>query len=210
MLDALKVWWRSILHLNHRGYIYVWGNLLWVVLSLPIVTMPAAWAGLVKMSHAAHHSPTADIHVMWGGFKENIRRGLLLFMLNVAVIGINIANLSAYRDDIGVFVVALRVVWVGALVMWATVQLFMFPLFYEMEKPSLWGAMRNALVMIVLNPFFTVVLWIGIVPIVLLSTAFPAAWLLLTAGLLAVLANNAVFDRLRVVGYKKPLPQDED
>jgi uncharacterized membrane protein YesL len=199
---GVKAFWRGIVHFNQRGYAYIWANVIWVVLSLPIVTAPAAWAGLVRMTHNAQRHPSTDLRDVWDGFKVHFRQGIVMGMLNLLIVGINVWNLLAYSQAEGVTAIALRVVWVAILFVWFTVQLYMWPLFYEMEQPTLFGAMRNAAVMLVLNPLFTLGLWLGIVVLVVLSTFFPVAWFLLTVGMLAAIANTAVLDRLRAGGYK--------
>jgi uncharacterized membrane protein YesL len=198
---GLKAWWRGIAHFNQRGYAYIWANVIWFVLSLPLITAPAAWAGLVKMTHRAQSSPTTDLRDVWEGFKENLVRGIIMAALNALVIGINVWNLLAYRYDDGATVIALRVVWLTVLFVWLTVQVYMWPLFYEMEHPTLFGAMRNAFVMLLLNPIFTIGLWVGLVILIAFSMVFPVAWMLLTVGMLAAIANTAVLDRLRTVRY---------
>lgn len=209
MFAGLKAWWRGLAHLNHRGYIYIWANVLWFILSLPLVTAPAAWAGLVKMSGLAYQYPSTDIHDFWQGFKENLKTGLVMALLNLVVVGINFSNLAAYASSEGVGAVSLRVLWISVLWLWFATQFYMWPLLFEMKQPTLLGAMRNAVVMVVLNPFFTLGLWIGIILLVMLSTAFGAAWLLLTGSALAAIANSAVTDRLQTAGYKnRNLPEN--
>ncbi len=196
MITGLLTCWRGLRHLNHRGYIYIWGNLFWFLLSLPIVTAPAAWAGLIKMSHTAYTERHADLNDFWDGFKENLRRGLAMAVLNIIIIGINISNLVAYQNQPGFLFLALRWMWIAALLIWITLQFYMWPLFYQMKEPTLRGAARNALVMMFLNPGFTLGLWIGIALIIIFSTVLVGAWLLLTGSLLAATATGAVFDRL--------------
>lgn len=200
-MDAFKVWWRALRHLNHRGYIYIWGNLWCVLLSLPLITAPAAWAGLVKMTRRAYATPAADLNDFWAGFRENLRRGAVVGVLNVAIVGINLVNLFAYSGQRGLVSDLMRVVWVLALVVWFSIQLYMWPIFYEMKDPALLGAMRNAAVMIYLNPIFTLLLWIVALPIMALSTYVIALWILLTVSLLAIVAVGAVFDRLQHAGH---------
>jgi uncharacterized membrane protein YesL len=194
-LQTLKRAWQ---HLNHRGYIYVWGNLLAVVCSIPIVTAPAAWAGLVKMSYNAHFSPTSDINDFWSGFKENLGRSLVMTALNLLIIVVNLTNLYAYQmqNDLGTNL--MRVVWVGALFIWFTVQFYMWPIFYHMQTPTLLGAMRNALVMLYLNPFFTLIVWLGVVVVVGLSIVLIPAWVLITISTLVCFATGAALDRMGV------------
>jgi hypothetical protein len=52
-----------------------------------------------------------------------------------------------------------------------------------------------------LNPIFTIGLWVGLVILIAFSMVFPVAWMLLTVGMLAAIANTAVLDRLRAVRY---------
>ena len=56
--------------------------------------------------------------------------------------------------------------------------------------------MRNALVMVLRNPLFTLALLIVIALLAALSTLLVAAWLLLTWGAISAIANAAVLDRL--------------
>jgi hypothetical protein len=56
--------------------------------------------------------------------------------------------------------------------------------------------MRNALVMVLRNPFYTLVLLLVILLLAVISTVLVAAWLLLTWGAIAAIANTAVQDRL--------------
>lgn len=197
---GLKAFWQGIVQFNQRGWVYIWANVICVALALPIITAPAAWAGLMTMAYRAQQHPSMDLRDVWDGFKAQFGRGLVLAALNLVIVGINAWNLFAYRGEVGTTAIALRVVWVGVLVVWFTVQLYLWPLFYAMEKPSLIGALRNALVMICLNPLFTLGLWIGIGVLLAFSTIFPVAWFLLTIGMLAAIGNAAVLNRLRAVG----------
>jgi uncharacterized membrane protein YesL len=204
-MAAFRMGWRTLRHLNHRGYIYIWANILWLLLSLPLVTAPAAWAGLVKMSRKAQTGPTADLNDFWEGFRENLKRGLVVFILNVVIIGLNVFNLLSYSNQPGGFALGLRAVWFMTLFFWVMLQFYLWPLFYEMSEPNLRGAARNAALMIAFNPGFTLVLAGFISLVVVVSSVFPPLWILLTGGILAALASGAVLDRLVAVGVRKPL-----
>jgi uncharacterized membrane protein YesL len=202
MRNAANVWWRTLLYIHRSGYLTVWGTLCWAVASLPILTAPAAWAGLVKMMHAAQTQPTSDLNVFWQGFRENLGRGLLLTLLNLVIISINVSNLIAYSDEPGVLMGLLRAIWLLALIYWFSIQLYLWPLFYEMREPSLWGALRNAALMVALNPVFTIGLWMGILLVAAISTILVALWVLVTGGVFATLASVAVLNRLQVQGLR--------
>lgn len=201
MIAGFRACWSGLRHLNHQGYIYIWANLAWILLSLPLVTAPAAWAGLVRLSYHAQSSPSAEFEQFWLGFREHLKRGVALALINAVVIIVNVTNLLAYRNAAGLQADFVRLVWILALVVWGTLQFYAFPLYYAMEKPSLMGAFRNAAVMILLNPLFTLAVLIVTILLIAISTILPAAWLLLTGGALASIASGAVHDRLRAAGF---------
>ncbi|MBC7814677.1 MAG: DUF624 domain-containing protein [Burkholderiales bacterium] len=206
MFAGLRAWWRGLRHLQPRGYTYIWANVLWFLLSLPVVTAPAAWAGLVRLSRAAYLQPQASLDDFWAGFRENLGRGAVLAAANIVIFGLTWANLSAYRAGSGTPFDVARIVWTLALLLWVTVQLYLWPIFYAMETPSMRGALRNAIVMLVLNPLFSLGLMLGVGVIVVFSVIFFAAWPLLTGGALASVATAAVFDRLEAAGFRKNQP----
>jgi len=207
MLAGVRAAGRGLRHFNHRGYIYIWANVLWVVLSLPIITAPAAWAALVKMSFLAQTTPSADVSDMWEAFRAYWRQGVLLGVANIVVVGMTAYNLAFYAADEGGGFTLLRGLWVVILAAWLVVQLYLWPLFFAMKQPALGGAMRNAAVMVLLNPGFTLGLWLVVALLVAVSSAFFVPWLLLTGGALACVATAAVLDRLESAGIReRPLP----
>jgi uncharacterized membrane protein YesL len=203
LLAGFRAAWRGLRHFNHRGYIYIWGNLIWVVLSLPIITAPLAWAGLVKMSFLAQTTPSANLSDLWDAFRTYWRQGVVMGIANIAIIGLNVYNLAAYWNEDGQLFILLRYVWVVVLVGWVVLQLYLWPLFFAMKKPALGGALRNALVMVMLNPGFTLGVWLVVLLIVVVSIALAIPWLLLTVGALASLSTAAVLDRLEAAGIRE-------
>ncbi len=209
MLAAFNLCRRTVSHLNHRGYIYVWANILWFLLTLPIITAPAAWAGLVNLSRQAYLNRTATLDDFWVGFRMNLWRGALMAVINIVVIGLNLFNLGAYSNATDFTTLTLRSVWWLTLVIWIVVQLYMWPLFYELKQPTLLGALRNAFVMALLNPMFTIVLTLVVALLAAVSTFLFPAWVVLTGSALAALSTGAVLDRLIAAGLREQFPQPE-
>lgn len=203
MIAGFRAGWRAIRQMNHQSHLYVWGNLLWVVLSLPVVTAPAAWMALVRLSYMQHRHPGVTMDEFWDAFKQNWRRSIVLALVNAAIIGVNAGNLIAYWDAPGVFAAVLRSVWLLLLLGWFALQLFAYPLFFAMEKPTLVGAFRNAAVMIVSNPLYTVAVTLVGVVMIAFGVLLPPAMLLLVGGAVAALSNSAVQDRLWAAGLQQ-------
>jgi uncharacterized membrane protein YesL len=201
---------RGFRHFWRRGYLYVWANLFWASLTLLVVSAPAGWAGLVRLSYVAHRDPLVSLDDFWQGVRESWRKTFVLALINIVLVITTLSNLLAYAGESGLGFVILRMVWILSLVAWFGLQLFVWVFYFAMEQPTLIGAFRNAGVMIVSNPLFTLGVLLVIVVIGAMSSILPAAWFLLTGGIFAAIANSAVQDRLRTAGIdKSPLLPDE-
>ena len=198
--------WQSLKHFNSRGFLYIWANLAFVAVSLPLVTMPLAWAALVRLSHLAQTTPRVDMNDFWQACRENFWRGLGLGLVTALILLINLSNLYTYRYETGFFIWMMRGVWLGTLFIWFSLQVYLWPLYYEMEKPQLSVAFRNAFIMLFRNLFFTLGLWFIIAIVSVLSSIFPVAWLLLTMSFFACLSASATLNRLHIAGFR-PSPE---
>jgi uncharacterized membrane protein YesL len=211
-MATLRVVWQSIKYLNARGYIYIWANLYWIVLSLPIVTAPAAWAALNVLTHRAQTRPSVSMDDFMEGFRTHFKRSLLNGLLTLCIVIINVSNLLAYSEQSGIFLVFMRWLWLFSLLLWFSMQLYLWAIIEEMKEPSLWGGLRNAFIMTIRNLFFTMGLWLVIVPLLIVSVIFFPILILLTGSLIAILAVNATLYHLRASGYYNPehfIPVDE-
>lgn len=197
MWDGLRAAWRGLSNFRLAGYSYIWTNLAFVALCLPVITAPAAYSALMRVGHLAHTSPPdADLAAFWETFRANLRRALPWGLGNALFAVINFNNLIAYAPFSSPLVLALETLWIVAAVVWLGMLLYTWPIYYEMQQPTVRGAMRNALVMVLQNPLFTLALLVVIALLAAISTLLVAAWLLLTWGAISAIANAAVLDRL--------------
>ena len=199
MLAALRVVRRAVGQFEHYGWLYVIANLMSVALSLPLVTAVAAYAALSHLSHTAQTTQTATYSDYWAGFRTHLWRGIGIAAINVVILGILWSNFSNYGAQTGLLFVALRTIWLIILIVWLGIQVYLWPILEEMEQPNLRGATRNAAVMMLQNPIFTVSLLAILAIIALISAALVIQWLLVTSSMLACIANGAVIDRLEIV-----------
>lgn len=197
MRDGMRVQYKALRAVWVQGYTYIWANLAFVVLSLPLVTAPAAFRALMQVVHTAHTDPSeADLSLFWVVFRAELLRTLPWGLAHAAFGLVNFGNLLAYADAPGPLYALLRTLWLTAGLVWLAVMLFTWPIYFEMESPTLMAATRNAVLMVALNPLFTLSILSGVILLSVLSTVLVASWLLLTWGCIAAIANAAVLNRL--------------
>jgi uncharacterized membrane protein YesL len=200
VFDGLRAIWRGLRNVQLAGYSYIWANVAFVALSLPIFTFPAALSALFRVSHVAHTEPSsADLSLFWDTFRTNLVKAMPWGLLNLLFAVVNFANLQSYANASEPIIVALRATWILAGFIWLAMILYTWPIYYEMRSPTIAGATRNALIMVFQNPVFTLVMLSAVLMLSFMSTILMAAWLLLTFGAIASLANAAVLDRLSII-----------
>lgn len=199
MLAAFRVIFRALNDVRLQGYPYIWANFAFMVCSLPIITLPAAYSALMRVAHTAQTQPwEADLALFWETFKANLGRAALWGLAHAAFAIINLSNLTIYAGRTEFIWRLLTLGWWGATFVWIGVLLYTWTIYYELEQPNLWLATRNAGVMVILNPLFTLTLITFIILLSAVSTVFIAAWLLLTWGVIAAVSSTAVHNRLAI------------
>ncbi|MDQ4076044.1 MAG: DUF624 domain-containing protein [Chloroflexota bacterium] len=166
MRAALEGWWREI-------FILTGLNLLWTVAFFSIVMMPPATAA---MFYTARRVLQRDPFVGWGTFAQPIRRhwraawgwGLLFFL----IAGVAGANLWLYRDALGTLWTLLRWLWATILVVWLTLNLFFWPLWFAeaAEYRTVRTTFRNSVAFLSANPFAALFATIAILLFATVST----------------------------------------
>ncbi len=207
MIDGLRVTARALSNLRYNGYAYVWANLAFVALCLPVVTAPAAWSALCHVAHLAYTEPSeADLSAFWRTFRQNLWRALPWGAGVVAFGAINTSNLIAYADTDGPLALALMTAWFLAGLLWLGAALLTWPIYYEMAEPSVWGATRNAIIMVLRHPLTMLTLFVVLALVAAISIVLIAAWLLLTWSVFAAIANAAALDRLAFYYTRRAQP----
>lgn len=188
--------WRGISVFERYPGVFVIANIMAGLISLPIITAPIAWAGLSRLAHAAHQEPTCHLDDFWSGCRVYWLHGLLVGVFTAGLMFMLYANYSTYVLQSGVLFVLLRAVWFTAAVMWLSTLLYLFPLLERMEHPNLVVGLRNALIMTLKNPFFSLGVMIGVALLCALSSLLIMPWALITFALIASIATAAVENRL--------------
>jgi uncharacterized protein DUF624 len=182
-------------------------NLVWFVVSLPIVTAIPATGGLFYATNKLAHGHRADWHTLIEGFRLYFWQSWVVGLANVAVIAVFSTNFLLY--SFGNLVWARGLVIVLAL-LWLALQIYLFPLLIEQEDPHLRLALRNSLVIILKRPLFTLGMTLGIAALILGTTyMIQPAWIFITASACALFANQATIGSIAKIKGKDAAPSEQ-
>jgi uncharacterized membrane protein YesL len=183
-------------------------NVLWFVVSIPVVTAFPAAAGLLYVTNKMAHGQ----RVVWQDFFRGMRRyfwqSWLWGALNLVMAAALFSNNVYYAANPSVVSGVARAVVFALGIVWISVQLYMFPLLMEQERPWIGLALRNSIVIVLKRPFFSLRIALLIILVALFTTAFIwPLWIVLSAAYCARTANNATVLSIAKIGGRKPVPE---
>lgn len=162
---------------------FILSNIVWFIVSIPLVTMPAATVGLFAYLSARARGRQPDFfRTYFGAVRQHWRKATILGVIDVVIGGLVILNLSIFprmdmTADLFAFVARSMTIFVAAAAL--MLNLYVWSLMVLLEDASLKKLVENAAAL-----FFTHPLWsLG----VLIASALPTLIsLLLPQGIFAL------------------------
>jgi uncharacterized membrane protein YesL len=185
-------------------------NLVWFIISLPVVTAIPATGGLFYATNKLAHGHSADWRTLIEGFRLYFWQSWVIGLISVVLVVVFATNFLFYSfADAGLAVWIRGMVIVLAL-LWLAIQIYLFPLLMEQEHPHLRLALRNSLVIILKRPLFTLGVTLGIAFLIVGTTlVIQPAWIFITASACAFLANQATLYAIAKITGKSTAPSEQ-
>jgi uncharacterized membrane protein YesL len=194
--EAMKDFWEELLLLALM-------NVVTMLLAIPVVTFPPALAGLWSTANLVAKGKGIHWSDYFGGFRRYFWKAWGLALLNILVAIIVLTNLRFYAQDVVPLDISptvslwIRSFFVATAALWLITQIYTMALLLEQEDQRLRLALRNAVVLFIANPGFTIVLALLLLILTAISTLIPVLWAMVTWGFFAVLCNKAVLHLLQ-------------
>lgn len=165
-------------------------NILWLLLCLPIITIPPAFAGLYYSTSKLAQKEPSSRKTFFEGFKKYFRSSYYWFFSNLIVVGLLLFNIDVgiQNPDLLWMQFFSGASWV-ILFAWILIQIYTFPLLIQQDDPRLFLALRNSAVLWFKHIIFNIILSMVIVIVFVISLYLYPLWFVITASLIAYLAN---------------------
>ena len=202
MKNVFSVFWKAIQDWWYDLFLLMFMNIVTMLLFIPIITFPPALAGLWNVGNLLAHGKAATWADYFEGFRRYFWKAWRLALLNILIIVIVYTNIRFYTPGIAPFEISdnlstwIRGLFVAVALLWLLLQMYLMALLLEQEDQRWRMALRNAAVLFIANPGFTIVLALLLLIVAALSTLFTLPWFLFTLALFAVVCNKAVLHLL--------------
>ena len=144
----------------------------------------------------------------WGMFGTGLQRywakSLAVGVINLLVLLLLIMNLQFYAFVLeGAWTNFALSLWLVVGLYWGLVQIFWFPMILELENEKVLLGLRNAVVMVIISPGFSILLGLILLVLTALCIVLSVPAVLVMASFLLLVANHATRSRL-ALAQKKP------
>lgn len=193
MRQTLSVIFSSLKDFYEELFLFVIINLLCVLLSIPLVTLAPALAGVYYVTnHLAHGRYRTEWRDFFVGFRRYFAKSWQVLLADLFLLLLIVSNISFYTSMPNQILRLVSILWWYLLAFWLGLQIYLFPLLMEQEDKRLLLIFRNAIVLTLRHPFFTIAFLLVILLLLVISLALVAPIVVLLISLVAFLSNRAL------------------
>lgn len=207
MVSPGQALWDTLLDAYDSALEVLKANLLWFLLSLPVVSIPAAAVGAYYSSYKMAQRTTVNIGTFFEGIRLYVWAGYRFFLLNLIVIVILAVNFSFYGRIQEQWATWVQGIIVGLLIIWLALNIYTFPLYLAQTEKKLRVALRNSMVFYLRQPAMCLSLIAFLFLLAAISTLLSPAWLLCSVILCLMLCCRFTLLMLENLGF---LPAEDE
>ena len=193
MKRTLSVILSSLKDFYDELFLFVVVNLLCVLLSIPLVTLAPALAGVYyvtnQLAHGRYRTEWRDFFV---GFRRYFVKSWQLLLADLFLLLLIVSNIIFYTSMPNEIVRLVSILWWYLLAFWLGLQIYLFPLLMEQEDERLLLVFRNAIVLTLRHPFFTIAFLLVILLLLVISLVLTVPTVVLLISLIPFLSNRAL------------------
>lgn len=173
-------------------------NIVWLVSCILILPGPPVTMALFYYANQTVRGEAIDVTDFFKVIPRFLKTGWRWGLVNLVVVGVLVGDIyltnSENLSTAGLF---FRGIYFTLLAFWGLAQIFALPFLLEQEKPSVFQALRNSLVMIGRNPIFSFCLLILLLLTLLLGIVAFMLSVALGGMFVALVGNRAVLTQIQ-------------
>ncbi len=191
MGSALRVFGRSFRDWWDDMFLMVGVNLMWGLLAIPIITLFPATMGAYYLTSAKAQGRRIEFDLFWQGFRQYFGKSWALGAINTVITVLLVVNILFYIQQPN-WLFYLTIIWLYLLILWIGILIYVFPLALEQDNKSVRLIYRNAVLLAMGRPVFTLVIAILSVLLLAASIVLSPLLLLVYIPLSALVGNHAL------------------
>ena len=164
-------------------------NLIWLVMTVLVVTAFPAAGGLYYATNRIAHGKSAGIGTFFDGFKQYFWISWKWGLLNLLAYFLLVTNIWFYGQFEGTGFFILQSLFFSLTIIYTCTAFYIFPFLLEQESPVLKVALRNSFLVFLRFLGRSFLFFLLLVALAVISVFIPPFWFLITVSLMAYIAN---------------------
>lgn len=201
---SLRVIGRSIVDWWDGWLDMVLVTVVWFLAQLTIILGPPATFGAYYVVYNMMNGEALGVRGLIEGAKLYFGKSLLWGLLNLVAFATIWINLQFYGSIEAAWGFYVQVFILMVTILWISTNFYALPYFMEQDVKKLRIALRNGLFTTLAAPFFTFVLLLMALLVLVLSVGFVIPIFLGLPGLIPMLGFRGLYDRLVAFGIRQP------
>ncbi|MCS7220565.1 MAG: DUF624 domain-containing protein [Anaerolineae bacterium] len=190
-MRVLRVIGLSIRDFYEEMFLFVPLNLVWWLAAVLVIPLAPATAGLCHLGYRIAHELRVDSSFFKEAFRDYFWPSLKVGALDVAILVTFMVNLWFYAQ-INSWLRLISILWIYGLILWAAAQLYLFPLLFEQKEPKALMTIRNAALLVLAQPLFTLGVSVLALILTIICLVLPVLLVLVWPGLMALIGTRAL------------------
>ena len=187
-------------------FLCVFMSIAWWIGLLPIVTIAPMTMATNRVANRIANYKRVDNGFFWEAFRQHIGRGWLLMLLCVGGPAAVVFNIWFYANSQG-YLRVVGIAWMWMLLLVLMISQYVFPLFWQQDDPSIKLALRNATILALRNPLYTILIVLFQLFLLALCVGLTLPLVLLWPALAALTGNFALAGLLQEMGLAPEPPE---
>ncbi|HRJ45266.1 MAG: hypothetical protein KJZ86_14505 [Caldilineaceae bacterium] len=205
-MKAFPAMWRTFKVLYDELFLWVWLSVLWWVGTVLVLPAGPVAAGLHAAANRSANYKRVDADFFWDGAKNNIGRSWLLVGANLLLLVAIVMNIVFYGNSLTTWSRLITILWLWVIVLVMMGGQYLLPLFWQQDDPSLRLIFRNAFILALQHPLYTLLMLLFQLTLIGVSFATVLPIFLLMPASVAVAANVGLVKLLEDKGLAPPPP----
>jgi uncharacterized membrane protein YesL len=187
MIRALRLLRSSLSAWYYDLFILIAANLVWLVLSLLVLPIGPATAGLFYISNECAKGEPLSFGLFWTGMRRYARLSIKLSIAIIVITILLVVNVIFYLGLASTIGQIVGIIWIYAVLFWGLLLNYPFALMVQMDNPGLLKILRNSFLLFIDNVGLTVSMSLLTLLVAILSI-FPLGFLPFPFGFFALVA----------------------
>lgn len=156
-------------------------------------------AGLFYIAHELANERRVYFSYLWEGTRTYLLQSLKISLFNAALLLLLLVNFEFYLRMDSPLVKFTSILWLYGVFLWASVQIYLFPLLMEQTNKSVLLIFKNAFILVMSDPLFSLTLMVLLVVLTVASLLILALGVLFLGSLVSLITCKALATRLEAI-----------